>query len=445
MVIAKLPKEVQGWVKLLAAPLHERLAWRLQIVLVGLLFATGRRTVASWLRAARVGKGYKPYYYFLSAVGRRCGLMASRLVRLIAERLADDDGRAVFALDDSPTKRYGPKVEGAGIHHNPTPGPAGQKFLYGHVWVTVSWIVPHPLWGVIGLPLRAALYVRAAEIDLLQRWYPDLAFRTKLQLAEELVQWLAGWLQYTGKKLWLVMDGAYAKRGLLRTAKACGVTVVSRLRQDAALRSLPEPVRPGRRGRRPTYGKRRFSLAKRAGQAGGWETGVFTLYDREETKTYKTFLATYAVAGGLIRVVLVKEERGWLALFCTDSDASVAQILETYAQRAAIEQNFHDLKEVHGVGQVQLRNLWANLGAFNLGLWLHTLVELWAWDQPAGKLRERRRQSPWDTCERRPSHGDRCNAMRRQGVREPIQRLQRLHALPGSIHKLLRGLVQMVT
>jgi hypothetical protein len=150
------------------------------------------------------------------------------------------------------------------------------------------------------------------------------------------------------------------------------------------------------------------------------------------------------VVGGLIRVVLVKETRGWLALFCTDPTATVTQILEAYAERAVIEQDFHDLKEVHGAGQVQLRNLWANLGAFHLTLWLHTLVELWAWDQPAGRLRERRRRSPWDNAERRPSHGDRCNALRRQCVRERITRLRSLRPMTGAIQNLLRGLVQMV-
>jgi hypothetical protein len=28
--------------------------------------------------------------------------------------------RIRFALDDTPSKRYGPHVEGAGVHHNPT-------------------------------------------------------------------------------------------------------------------------------------------------------------------------------------------------------------------------------------------------------------------------------------------------------------------------------------
>ena len=31
------------------------------------------------------------------------------------------------------TKRYGPCVEGAGVHRNPTPGPAAQEWVYGRV------------------------------------------------------------------------------------------------------------------------------------------------------------------------------------------------------------------------------------------------------------------------------------------------------------------------
>jgi len=31
--------------------------------------------------------------------------------------------RLLVVLDDTPTKRYGPHVEGADIHRNPTPGP----------------------------------------------------------------------------------------------------------------------------------------------------------------------------------------------------------------------------------------------------------------------------------------------------------------------------------
>src|SRR5205823_12904264 len=141
-----------------------------------------------------------------------------------------------FALDDTPTPRYGPCVEGAGLHHNPAPGPAGPPFVYGHVWVTLAWVARHRCWGAIALP----------------PWY-GWAFRTKLALAAELVRWLATWLQHRGQPLWLVADGAYARRAVLGAARREGVTVVSRLRRDAAVCDRPGPRPPGRRGRPPGY------------------------------------------------------------------------------------------------------------------------------------------------------------------------------------------------
>ena len=65
----------------------------------------------------------------------------------IVRPLVNDDPRLVFALDDTPTPRYGPHVQGAGVHHNPTPGPAGSAFLYGHVWVVLSVLARHARLG----------------------------------------------------------------------------------------------------------------------------------------------------------------------------------------------------------------------------------------------------------------------------------------------------------
>src|SRR5712691_6514220 len=222
MAAWELPVELVGWITQLAAVLHGRLAWRLLPLLVGALFARGRQTVASWLRGGELGDDFRAYYYFLGSLGRNVKSVA-RVLFWIAVRVIVPGERVLLALDDTPTKRYGPNVEGAGIHHNPTPGPAGQKFLYGHVWVTLSWVVQHPLWGVIGLPLRALVYIRAKDVAKLTKWYPDLKFQTKLQLAAELVRWAAGWLQFTGQKLWLVADGAYAKRDFIKEVLAVGV------------------------------------------------------------------------------------------------------------------------------------------------------------------------------------------------------------------------------
>jgi DDE superfamily endonuclease len=443
MVAWQLPAELVAWIVALSGPLHGRLAWRLLPLLRGVLFAQGRRTVASWLRAAALGKDFRQYYYFLGSLGPRAGVIAAVLLRLVVGVILPGE-RLLFGLDDTPTKRYGPHVEGAGVHHNPTPGPAGQKFLYGHVWVTLALLVRHPLWGAIGLPLRAWLYVRRKNIGQLPRWY-RVAFRTKLEMAAEAVAWLAAWLKYLGKTLWIVADGAYAKRPFLKAAKAAGVVVVSRLRKDAALWSVPAPPRPGaakRRGPRPKYGKEKLSLAKRAGHRRGWQTVDCTLYGATATKTFKTFLATYPPAGGLIRVAPMREPDGWVAFFCTDPQATVTQILEAVADRAAVEQDFHDLKEVHGAGQQQVRYYWANVAVFHLNLWLHTLIELWAWTKTQGQLCDRR-DRPWDRADRRPSHADRRNALRRPCVQTEIRQVGRRRPLSRRLRTLCRSLLKL--
>src|SRR5438128_3874004 len=159
-----LTTDVTAWINRLASFLDPRLSWRLLPLLTGLLFANGRRTVSSWLRAGGLSDDYQDYYYFLYALGGKVEWLAARLLCIAVEVIVPS-GRILLALDDTPSKRYGPKVEGAGVHHNPTPGPAGAKFLYGHVWVTLAWVVRHRLWGAIGLPLLARLYVRRKDID----------------------------------------------------------------------------------------------------------------------------------------------------------------------------------------------------------------------------------------------------------------------------------------
>jgi DDE superfamily endonuclease len=444
MVAWHLPAELVTWITRLSTPLHARLAWRLLPLIAGMLFARGRRTAASWFRTAQVGVDFRAYYYFLGSLGRKVKYVASLLLRLAVSVIEPGD-RLLFALDDTPTKRYGPHVEGAGIHHNPTPGPAGQKFLYGHVWVTVAWVVRHARWGAIGLPLRALLYVRQKQIGLLKTLY-GVTFQTKLEMAAELVEWLAKWLTFLGKPLWIVADGAYAKRPFLRRALAAGAIVVSRLRKDAALWSVPQTPRQGqrqKRGPKPKYGKQRLSMAKRAGHRSGWQTADFELYGKTVHKTFKTFVATYQPAGGLIRVVLVREDDGWLPFFCTDPAATVAQILEAVADRATIEQDFHDIKEVHGAGQQQLRHYWANIAAYHLNLWLHCLIELWSWCRSHSQLCDRQ-DRPWDDADRRPSHADRRNALQRQCIEAEIREGGGRRGLAPQFRRLIRRLVKLV-
>jgi hypothetical protein len=436
------PQEWSEWSEWLSAGLHARNRWRLAVLLTGMLFASGRRTVTTWLRAAGVSDDYQDYYYFLECVGRKSKPIASQLVLLVLKTLPLPE-RLRLVIDDSPTKRYGRKVEGADVHHNPTPGPAGQPFLYGHVWVTISLALRHPQWGPLALPLLAMLYVRRqtlATIPKVRRWHP---FATKLELAARLVEWIVPILRKAGKIVWIVVDGGYTKKPFLqRVLRLKDVVVVGRLRKDSALRDVPLPPKRRRRGRPRKYGQNKISLARRAGQRRGWSEIDCEVYGQTATKTYKTFLATYQPVGGVIRVVLIKEAHGWYAFYCTDPRASVREIIEAFADRATIEQDFHDVKEVWGAGQQQVRNIWNNLAAYNLNLWMHTLTELWAWDRQGEQLVDRG-DSPWDDPARRPSHANRRKTLRMQILQKQLSTITADWTLPRKIIRLTKNLMDL--
>jgi hypothetical protein len=437
------PEDWAEWSRWLAAGLHARNRWRLPFLLVGILFAHGRRTVTTWLRAAGVSPDFQDYFYFLAALGRKTEIVATPLLALVLRTLPLPD-RILAVIDDTPTKRYGPKVEGADIHHNPTPGPADQKYLYGHIWVTLSLAVRHPHFGPLALPLRAMLYVRRKTMAKIPKWR-GWTFATKLVLAARLVEWIAPIVKEARKTLWIVVDGGYVKAPFLKRVLRGGATVIGRLRKDAALRDLPRPLRRGQRrgrGRPPKYGKNKISLAKRAAHCNGWKTAQCTVYGKTLTKLYKTFLATYRPVGGVIRVVIVEEDHDWYPFFSTDPNATAVEIIEAFADRATIEQDFHDIKEVWGAGQQQVRNIWCNMAVYHLNLWSHTLVELWSWNRSRLMLCDRR-QSPWDDAARRPSHADRRKALRRNIMERELSLLAVVRRLPHKIIQFSQRLMEL--
>jgi hypothetical protein len=421
---AKVPLTgtMQTAVAVLQAVMDRRVAFRLTIIVAGMLLADDRRTASAWFVAAGVQDDWDRFYNCLISVGRTSEKLATAVLGQVVQKFAAGIDRITVGMDDSPTARFGRHVEGAGVHHNPTPGPADGEWLYGHNWVALAWLATHPLWGVIALPLRSLLYVREVDVPKLAEKY-DWEFRTKHQLGVELLTWFMQSLRALGveAQVWLAVDGGYAARPFLKPVLALGIVVVSRLRKDACLYDLPGQPDPHQRGRHPIYGKNKISLAKRAAHRQGWQTITYNCRGACVTRQYKTFLATSKLVSGKIRVVIVRYEDGsWAPYFCTDTSAEVRAILETVAARWAIEEHFHDVKEVWGAGQQQVRNLWSNIGCWHLNGWLYTLVELCCWDVPKSELTDRRSR-PWDNPDRRPSHADRRRSISREMLQKQFQ------------------------
>jgi hypothetical protein len=441
MPFSYLPPWLSSVFERFASGLDRRSAARVPLLLLGILFASGRRTVTSWLRAAGITAEFRPAYNTVGSIGRHTQAM-SITAWFTARPCLLSSRRLLVAIDDTPTKRYGPQVQGTGLHHNPTPGPAGGKLLYGHVWVCLAALANHPTRGTIALPLLGSLYIRQKDLPDLPPQYP-WTFRTKLELAAAQLPGLKFWACPDFDQMVVVIDGGYAKKPFLKPAKAAGFEVIGRLRRDAALYSVPPTIRrDGQRGPLPTYGKERISLAKRAGQTRGWQEVECVQYGQKVTRTVKTFLATWRPAGGLIRVVLVQEEDRWLPLFSTNPCATVEQILEGAADRNGHEQSFKDVKEVWGAGQQQLRDLHANVGAFNLCCWMDTIVEAWSWERPDEEVVDRSR-CPWDDSTRRASHADKRKALQRQVLRGEIDEALSGPPDPERIRRLAERLLEL--
>ena len=304
-------------VALLQACLDRRIAFRLAIIIAGMFLADDRRTASGWFVAAGVQDDWDRFYDCLISLGRMCEKLAAVMLGLVVQKFAPGlADRIALGIDDSPTSRSGKHVVGAGVHHNPTPGPADGEWLYGHNWVALAWLAKHPAWGVIALPLRSLLYVREIDVPKLVDKY-DWKFRTKHQLGVELLTWFMATLRKLGvkTKVWLAVDAAYAARPFLLPVLELGIVVVSRLRKDACLFDLPAEGSHGNR----IYGKNKISLAKRAGHRQGWSPITYHCRGVEVTRQHKTFLATSRLISGEIRVVIVRfEDGGWAPYFCTD-------------------------------------------------------------------------------------------------------------------------------
>jgi len=282
------------------------------------------------------------------------------------------------------------------------------------------------------------MYIKARDIN---NFGP--AFQSKTQQAAELAKWAYNCCKKLGRTLWLVTDGGFTRASFLKPVIAIGAIIITRLRKDAVLYDeVKHPVRR-KRGRPRKYGKR-IKLQNIVKRYDGWFNIKVFVYGKEETKEVKLFKALYKPAGCQVQVLVVRQAKDcFRAFMCTDLSVSAAQILEAVADRFAIEQNFSDIKEIEGAGQQQVRTLGSNIGAFHLSLWLHSLVELWAWNKSA-KVLSNRLCSPWDDVHRRPSHADKCAALRRAVLKQTFFVSSGKTHKNNKIHKQFYKLLKLV-
>jgi hypothetical protein len=177
-------------------------------------------------------------------------------------------------------------------------------------------------------------------------------FRTKCELLVELARQQAA--AVAGPHL-LVIDGGYALANVVRPLVrpddgSPRVDVLTRLRQDARLYTLPPTARrPRQRGRLPVWG-RRLPPPRQGGRwPGPWREGRAFLYGRWRQVRWKELCCLWRVAGWdvVVKVVVAAVEgyRTRFTLVTTAVRLSGVQVVELFCARFRQEDGFRDLKQ----------------------------------------------------------------------------------------------------
>jgi DDE superfamily endonuclease len=328
------------------APLFSHRVWRhAQVLLVGAMLAPGARTVTAALRV--MGLAAERHFTNDHRVLNRATWSARQgsrmLLGLLLMCFVPPGATVILGADDTVERRHGRKITAKGCYRDAVR--SSKKHVircFGLKWVSMMLLVPVP-WSrrVWALPFLTAL-CRPAEQS------PRRRHKTSVDWVRQMMKQVRRWLP--GRQVVLVVDGGFAAVSLALACVTYHVTMVSRLRWDAALYHPPGPQPPGKRGPKPTKGQRQRSLQNWAERSDTpWET-VEVVWYGGQLKTLWVFSRTALwytprqppVA---IRYVLVADPEGKLrmeAFFCTDLEATPVEILPWVVMRWSVEVTFEE-------------------------------------------------------------------------------------------------------
>ncbi|HYN63775.1 MAG TPA: transposase [Candidatus Limnocylindrales bacterium] len=343
------------------APLFSDRSWtKAQTLAVGALLAIGRRTVASALRiTGNAGeRHFTNYHRLLNRDAWSCLAAGQVLLGLILAVLPAD-APLVLAADDTIERRNGRRIGAKGCYRDPVRSSKTHPIkCFGLKWVALAVLVPVPWSGrAWALPLLTALSWPAGK-------GPRRGHKSSIDWARQLVLQVRRWVPE--RELILVLDGGFAAVELASDCRRHRVTLVCRLRIDAALYDPPAVPPPGRRGPKPKKGPRQPSPKRRAADpATAWESVEVDWYGGRR-KALRVVTGT-----GLwhaphldpvpIRHVLTRDPEGQhrdAAYLCTDERLTPERVLGLVVQRWSLEVTFEEARAHLGM---ETQRQWSDL------------------------------------------------------------------------------------
>jgi hypothetical protein len=371
------------------APLFSARVWRqAQLLTVGAILAPGQRRVSMVLRA--LGLSHLATFSTYHRVLNRAvwsSLAVSRVLLGLLLAAFVPSGPMVVGVDETLERRRGAKIAAKGIYRDAARS-SKSHFVKasGLRWVCMMLLVPIP-WAqrVWALPFLTVLAPS-------ERYHQTrgLQHKSVTDWARQMLLLLRRWLPE--RALVVVADQTYAVLTLLARAVRARVTVITRLRLDAALYDPAPPRTPQQTGRPRVKGRRQPTLAQRlVDPLTVWETLTVPRWYGAGARMIEVLTGTAVwYHSGLppvaMRWVLIRDPEGTFApqaLLCTDLSASALQIVSWFVLRWQLEVTYHEVRAHLGV---ETQRQWSDLAILRTTpalLGLFSLVTLLAHDLAA--------------------------------------------------------------
>ena len=300
--------------------------WRkAQLLLIGAILTPGQRTVAAALRVMGRSdqRDYARYHEVLNRAVWSSRQAARILLVLLLQHLDGGDGPLIFGIDETLERRRGAKIRARAIYRDPVRSSRSQVVkASGLRWISLMWLGHVPWAGRHwALPVLTVLAPSTRYYQQQGRQHKKLT-----DWARQMVMQLRRWLPH--RPLVLVGDNSYAVLDLLHCCQSLRepVTLIARLRLDAALYAPAPPRQPGQNGRPPLKGPRRPPLKVFLEQTDvTWASAEVAWYDGITRAVELTSQTAVWYRSGkppvLIRWVLIRDPQGSFAtqaLLCTD-------------------------------------------------------------------------------------------------------------------------------
>jgi hypothetical protein len=349
---------------------------------MGAILAPSKRTVTSALRVMGLSQDehFQNYHRVLNRA-LWSALVASQILLSLLVSAFAPTGTLVMGLDDTIERRRGEKIAAKGIYRDPVRS-SHSHFVKasGLRWLSLMLLVEIPWAGrVWALPFLTALC--PSERYCRER---GRAHRKLTERARQMLLLAARWLPQ--RDLVVTADSSFAALELLDSVRSC-VTVVTRLRLDAALYEPLAPRRSGQVGRPRKAGKRLPTLQRVASdRKTRWQKlKVKNWYGEAERVVEVVSRTCVWYHRGLppvpIRFVLVRDPQEKFttqALLSTKLEAEPEQILAWFVRRWQMEVTFEEVRAHLGV---ETQRQWSDLAIARTTpclLGLHSLISLLA-------------------------------------------------------------------